>query len=138
MDPRTGLKVLIADDSAELRQRLRALIGDLAGVDTVLEAADGLAALAAIRATSFDAVILDLRMPGRTGMDVLLEARRLFPALVLIVLTNYPYPAYRKRCIENGANFFFDKNTEFMNAVEAVRGLVREPPRPPVFPMEEC
>ena len=125
MEAHTGLKVLIADDSGALRQRLRRMIGDIDGVETVVEAEDGARALELMRAGPFDAAVLDIRMPGASGMEVLQEVRKSIPSLVIIMLTNYPYLAYRVRSAEAGADFFFDKNSEFMKVVEVLNGMVR-------------
>lgn len=125
MDVATGLKVLIADDSAALRQRLRRMISDIDGVESVTEAADGAEAVDLIHSTRFDAAVLDIRMPGRSGMEVLADVKKTVPSLVIIMLTNYPYHAYRVRSSELGADFFFDKNSEFLNIVEVLHGMVR-------------
>ena len=125
MHTHSGLKILIADDSGALRQRLRRMIGDIDGVESVAEAEDGSQALDLLRSTHFDAAILDIRMPGRTGMEVLTEVRKTVPSLVIIILTNYPYHVYRMRSSELGADFFFDKNSEFMKVVEVLNGMVR-------------
>ena len=52
-------------------------------------------------------------MPGGLGIDVLENIKQNDSALMVIVLTNYPYPGYRQKCLQAGADFFLDKSTEF-------------------------
>lgn len=67
-----------------------------------------------------DVVILDIRMPGRNGLDVLRDIKEGSPESKVIILTNYPYPQYRRRCMEEGADFFFDKSSEFEKVTEVL------------------
>jgi DNA-binding response OmpR family regulator len=70
-------------------------------------------------------VILDIRMPGGSGMDVLQAIKREKQAPMVIMLTNYPYPQYRKKCLGLGADYFFDKSTEFEKVTELFKQLRR-------------
>lgn len=117
------LRVLIIDDSVVIRQRLIGLLEETSGVQVAGVATDGRQGLDAILKLRPDVVILDIRMPGIGGIEVLesLQERDVSPTIV--VLTNFPYPAYRKRCHELGAAYFFDKSTEFAAAVDVLRGL---------------
>ena len=117
------LRVVIVDDSAVIRQRLVDLLEDVGGVQVVDVATDGHEGLEAVLTLSPDVVILDIRMPGMSGIDLLQALRHREVSPVLIVLTNFPYPAYRKRCKELGAQYFFDKSTEFPAAVEVLQAL---------------
>jgi len=107
------LNVFIVDDSEILRERLRSILSDIKGVKIVGEAEDVATAKEFLTASTPDVVILDIRMPGGSGIDVLEMIKRQKPSVRVIVLTNYPYPQYRKRCMELGAEFFLDKSTEF-------------------------
>jgi len=60
-----------------------------------------------------DVVILDIHMPGKNGMEVLKELKKFEPAPCAIMLTNYPYPQYRKKCADLGADYFLDKSADF-------------------------
>ncbi len=68
-------------------------------------------------------VILDIRMSDGSGIDVLPEIKKGNQSPLVIVLTNYPYPQYRRKCIEAGADFFFDKSTEFDKVTEVLRHM---------------
>jgi DNA-binding NarL/FixJ family response regulator len=117
------LKVFIADDSTLVRERLDALISEIEGVEVVGQAGDAREALDAIQHLRPDAVILDIRMPGNNGIQVLEAIKKKNVAPVVIVLTAFPYPQYRKKCLEVGAEYFFDKATEFECVAQVVEQL---------------
>jgi DNA-binding NarL/FixJ family response regulator len=70
-------------------------------------------AISGIRIIQPDVVILDIRMPGGNGIDVLQTIKQDEAAPMVIILTNYPYPGYRQKCMQAGADFFLDKSAEF-------------------------
>ena len=92
-------------------------------IEVIGQAQDVPEVFEAIRTLKPDAVILDISMPGGSGIDVLKEIKRDAAAPIVVILTNYPYPQYRKRCAEEGAEFFFDKSTEFHLVSEVLRQL---------------
>jgi len=118
------MKVFIADDSPIVRERLGSLVGEVKGVEVIGQAGDVAEALAGIRRLRPDVVILDIQMPGGSGIEVLRQVKGEHRNFVAIMLTNYPYPQYRKRCMEAGADFFFDKSSEFEEAVRVLARLV--------------
>lgn len=118
-----SIRVFIADDSQLVQVRLVMLLGELAGVEVVGQALTAPAAIAGIRHLQPDVVLLDIHMPGGSGIDVLRSIKNSPLAPVVIVLTNYPYPAYRERCLRLGADFFFDKSTEFDLVLSVLGGL---------------
>ena len=118
------ISVFIADDSDVIRERLVELLTGVGGVVIVGQATDVPTARSGIQATKPDVAILDIRMPGGSGIDVLRSmtrdaARR--PAVIMY--TNYGLPQYRKACADAGADFFFDKSTESHKLAEAIRSL---------------
>ena len=112
--PSDNLKsVLIVDDSTAVRQRLVAILNQIDGVEVVGEATDADEALELCQTLRPDVMTLDLVLPGESGVDVLEQIKQLECSPRVIVLTNYPYPAFRKRCLALGAEFFLNKATEF-------------------------
>lgn len=107
------LKVFIADDSLIVRERLVTMLDELAGIEITGQAENVTEAISAIRRLQPDVVILDIRMPGGSGIDVLQNIKQEEAAPIIIILTNYPYPAYRQKCLQAGADFFLDKSNEF-------------------------
>lgn len=63
-------------------------------------------------------VILDIWMPEESGIEVLQNIKLRERVPIVIILTNYSYPQYRKRCLELGADYFFDKSTELDRMIE--------------------
>jgi DNA-binding NarL/FixJ family response regulator len=114
-----NITVFVADDSIVLRERLLEMLCEIPGVEVLGCAEDGLHAINSIRQLKPDAVVLDIQMPRGTGLDVLKNVKRDGAGPMVIVFTNFPYAQYRKRALEYGADFFFDKSTEF----ELLRGL---------------
>ena len=107
------VSVFIADDSLVVREHLVTMLDELAGIVIVGQAETVAEAISAIGKLRPDVVILDIHMPDGSGIDVLQTIKQDEPAPVVIVLTNYPYPAYRQKSLQAGADFFLDKSTEF-------------------------
>jgi DNA-binding NarL/FixJ family response regulator len=131
------LKVFICDDSATVRARLVTMALDLPDIQVVGQAADAPGCVDAIRQTCPDVVILDIRMPGGNGIDVLRQLKALSPSPKVIMLTNFAYTQYRQKCQEAGADFFLDKSTEFEQiplaleqVLQGLRAVGREAPDP--------
>ena len=83
----------------------------------------------AVRRLRPDAVILDMQMPGGSGIDVLESMKKDGLISTVIVLTNHPYALYRKKCLQVGAKFFLDKSNEFEKVGEVLQGLIRDADR---------
>ena len=107
------LAVYIVDDSQMIRQRLTELVSDISGTEVVGQSADPFEALKSIRKSNPDVVILDIRLPGRSGIDLLKDIKKDPAAPIVIMVTNYPYRQYRQGCMAAGADYFFSKINEF-------------------------
>jgi DNA-binding NarL/FixJ family response regulator len=118
------LRVLIADDSREIRSRLVELVSVLDGVQVVREADDGTEVLEALAEIEIDVLVLDIKMPKMSGIKVLehLQQSGELPETV-IVLTAFPTPQYRCRCLELGAGFFLDKTSEYNRLAQLLRAV---------------
>lgn len=122
------MRVLIVDDSVVVRQRVVAMLSDLQpGIEVVGQAGEVDEAILATRRLKPDAVILDISMPGKSGIEALQAITQDTPAPLVMMLTNYPYSQYRKKCLEAGADFFYDKSTEFCKVSETFRRLIQNP-----------
>ena len=116
------VKVVIADDAVTFRERVNILLADLPRVQVVGETGDGLEALRVILAQRPDVAILDIQMPGASGVQVLRDVKRKIPKTVVIIVTNASSPEYRASCMDRRADFFLDKTGEF----EMIRGIIQD------------
>jgi DNA-binding NarL/FixJ family response regulator len=121
------MKVFIADDSKAVVERLAELLGEeVPGAELVGHAGDAPEAVRGIQEMKPDALILDLQMPGGSGLDVLRAIRTDYPHLHVLICTNYPYPRYREECLIAGADFFLDKSAEFEKIPAILRELIQK------------
>ena len=120
----SSMKVLIADDSQPIRARLIERLSRFPDVQ-LAEAEDTPAALRQMVAFMPDVAVLDIRMPGGGGIKALGEIKQKSPGTTVIIMTNYPYAQYRRKCLDAGAGFFFNKSTEFDQAVETISQLIQ-------------
>ena len=109
------MKILVVDDSRILRQRIISLISDIPGVVIVAEAESSVDAMKHIEKLKPDVMIMDIRMPNGSGIELLKNTQNKYDSLIKIVLTNYPLLQYKEKCLELGANYFFDKSSETEN-----------------------
>jgi len=119
--------VYVVDDSDFVRERLIEMLSELEGVEIAGGTGDPLEAVAAIRQMVPDAVILDIRLPRKSGIEVLRDIKKDKPSPVVIILTNYPYPQYQKECTEAGADYFLNKSTEFNKIADVLKNLTKNP-----------
>lgn len=120
------MTVFIADDSYIVVERLVDILGQIRGLDFIGCAVDALEARQSIERLSPDVVILDLQFPKGRGLDVLKDVKLTRPNTTVLVLTNFSYPPYRKRCLEAGADFFLDKSTDFQRIPEILGKLLED------------
>src|SRR4030042_5163817 len=118
------MKIVIADDSSLLRDRIKSLLNDINDVFVVGEAENGVEALQLIREKEPDLAIIDIRMPEMNGIEVLMKIRDLKMKVKICILTSYPYPQYKKRCFEAGADYFLSKTEDFEEINIIVTGLI--------------
>jgi DNA-binding NarL/FixJ family response regulator len=117
------VKVFIADDSFIVRDHLVTLLDELAGIEIVGQAENVADAIRSIENLQPDVVILDILMPGGSGIDVLRHIKQNGVGPMVIILTNYPFPGYRQKCLQAGADFFLDKSIEFDQIPTLVKQL---------------
>jgi DNA-binding NarL/FixJ family response regulator len=123
---RHDLRVFIADDSSLMRERLAAAFSDIDNVELAGQAVNVQEAIEAILRLKPDVVILDIRMPGGSGLQVLEQVRTGPSPPTVIILTAFPLLQYRKRSEALGAAYFFDKPSDFDRMVEVVRQLAAD------------
>jgi len=93
------MKIVIADDSSLMRDRIKILLTSINHNSEMFEAEDGVEALQLIEENEPDLAILDIRMPGMNGIELLEKIREYHIRIKVCILTSYPYPQYKKRCL---------------------------------------
>lgn len=114
------MKILVVDDSILIRRSLIKLLDQL---DDSLQIAEAVNVPEGIRmAKDFkpEIVIIDIRMPGGSGLDILKELKGMKEKPVTIVLTKYCSEKFQEEAAKSGADYFFDKSTEFEKVIEVV------------------
>lgn len=106
------MKLLLVEDSPEICERLRSMIDGIPGIELLGDADNEADAVRDICAMQPDLVILDLTLVSGNGMEVLRQIKLQAFSGRVIVLTNYAYPQYRKKCMALGADYFLDKSRE--------------------------
>ena len=119
------IRVLIADDHTIVRRGVKQLLAVQPGVEVVAEASDGTEALNRLRENKVDVVILDISMPGRSGLDTLKELKRLYPTISVVVLSMHPLDQYAVRVLRAGALAYITKESAPEELLQAVQKAYR-------------
>jgi DNA-binding NarL/FixJ family response regulator len=119
------IRVLVADDHAVVRRGLKQILTAEPDMTVVAEAADGQEVLDTTRRHPCDVVVLDITMPGRSGLEVLKELKRLRPKLPVLVLSIHPEDQLAVRVLKAGGAGYMTKETAPEELVTAVRAVVR-------------
>ena len=118
------MRVLIADDHAVFRRGLKETIGEAFPKATFGEAKTAQEAVEAVRRHDWEIVILDISMPGLSGLDILDDLRRLRPKLPVLFLSMYPEEQYARRVLKSGAAGYLTKDSIPEELKEAVRRIL--------------
>jgi DNA-binding NarL/FixJ family response regulator len=119
--PSLEISVLLADDHQLVREGLRHLLDATPGVHVAAEAAHGHEALEALRAHPVDVAVLDLSMPGMSGMDLIRRVKTEFPHVAVLVLTMHAEEQYAMRAFRCGASGYLTKDSAATELVHAIR-----------------
>ena len=120
------MRVLLADDSVLILDALHEILYAVDQVVIVASCKNGTDTLEALRKLKPDLAIVDLKMPGLTGIEVLTEIRKENQFTIFIILTLYSTLYYRQLAMEAGADYFFSKADDFDNIAGVVEEMVRE------------
>jgi DNA-binding NarL/FixJ family response regulator len=119
------LKILIGDDHRIVREGLKQVLADAPEIEVVAEADTGPDILSKVallqNQNGLHAVLLDIALPGRDGMDVLQALKKSWPQLPVLMLSTYPEKQYAVRCIKLGASGYLNKSADPDDMIAAVR-----------------
>ena len=124
------LRVFLVEDSEVIRERLTESISSLPNVDVVGHADTEAHAITAVGHTPCDVLVLDLQLRTGHGFNVLkaVRSRPYGSQLIVIVLTNFTSSQYRNRCMEMGADYFFDKSREYDRVCDVLEDMALHRP----------
>jgi DNA-binding NarL/FixJ family response regulator len=117
------IRIVIADDHAIVREGLKRIVSSAAEMEVVGEAANGVEVLQRVRELAFDVLMLDLSMPGRSGMELIKLVRAQNPALRVLVLSMHQELQYAVRAIRSGASGYLTKESAPDQLVQAIRKI---------------
>jgi two-component system invasion response regulator UvrY len=119
------IKLIIADDHPIVREGLKQIIADSSHFTVSDEAGDGPELLDKVRNEDFDVIILDLKMPGMDGLDVLKQLKVEKPRIPVIILTVHPEAQYALRILRAGASGYLTKESVSAELITAIRKVHR-------------
>lgn len=117
------IRIVIADDHAIVREGLKRIVSEAQDMDVLAEAADGTQVMERVRAIEFDVLVLDLSMPGRSGMELIKLVKAERPRLRILVLSMHQELQYAVRAIKSGASGYLTKESAPGELVLALRKI---------------
>lgn len=117
------LRVVIADDHTVVRQGIRGVLEEVAGLEVVGEAGDGDEALRLVSELKPDVVVLDVNMPGRTGLEVASELREAANPTRILILSMHDDPEYVLQAVRSGADGYVLKDVAPADLRDAVKAV---------------
>lgn len=116
-------RILIADDHAIFREGLKQVVATTVNMTVVDEAINSQELLSKIKNNDYDMVILDISMPGRNGLDALLEVKSIKPKLPVLVLSTHPEEQYALRAFKSGASGYLTKGSPTVDLLDALNKI---------------
>lgn len=115
------IKLLIADDHAIVRDGLKQLLALFDDVDVMEEAADGGQVLDALRKDKFDLLLMDMSMPGLSGLDLISRIKVHYPSQRILMLSMHTDPNLATRALKAGAHGYLSKDSDSATLIAAIR-----------------
>jgi DNA-binding NarL/FixJ family response regulator len=117
------VRIVLADDHAIVREGLKRIVGDVEDFTVAGEAADGTEVMKTVRSLDFDVLVLDLSMPGRSGMELIKLVKAEKPKLRILVLSMHQEMQYAVRAIKSGASGYLTKESAPALLEQAIRKI---------------
>jgi two-component system invasion response regulator UvrY len=115
------IRILIADDHTLVREGLKQILSDLPDMAVTDEASNGKEVLDKVRENDFDVILLDISLPGQSGVDILKQIKLIKPELPVLILSMYPEEQYAIRTLRAGASGYLTKDSVPDELIEALR-----------------
>jgi len=117
------IRIAIADDHAIVREGLKRIVAADSGLEILDEAGDGTEVMRLVRERDFDVLVLDLSMPGRSGMELIKLVKAEKPKLRILVLSMHQELQYAVRAIKSGASGYLTKESAPAQLVQAIHKI---------------
>ncbi|MBP6597920.1 MAG: response regulator transcription factor [Giesbergeria sp.] len=118
------IKVVLCDDHAVVRRGIRDTLTEALDIEVTGEAASYAELRDVLRTTSCDVLLLDLNLPGRSGLEVLASVRETHAEIRVLIVSMYPEDQYAVRCLRAGAQGYANKASDPLELITAVRTLM--------------
>lgn len=115
------IRILVADDHAVVRQGVKQILADVADMTVQDEAQNGQETLKKVTDNDYDVVLLDISMPGRSGLEVLEDIKAQHPKLAVLILSMHPEEQYAVRALRAGASGYLTKASAPQELIGAIR-----------------
>lgn len=115
------IKILVADDHTLVRKGLKQILLDISGVEVVDEASNGKEVLNKIESNEYDLLLLDISLPGRSGIDILKQSKCIKPELPVLMLSMFPEEQYAIRSLRAGASGYLTKESAPEELIDAIK-----------------
>ncbi|MFX1675458.1 response regulator transcription factor [Paraburkholderia sp. A2WS-5] len=119
------MRIMIADDHAIIRDGLKRILSTVPDMEVAAEAVDGTDVVEQLRSTAVDVLLLDMSMPGKSGIALIQQIKASHPALPVLVLSMYRESQYAVQAIRAGAAGYLTKNAESDQLIGAIRKVAR-------------
>lgn len=117
------IRVVLADDHRMVRAGLKEILADTGDIEVVAEATNGHEVMARVREVPFDILVLDMTMPGRSGIELIRQVKGEKPALRILVLSMHSEEQYAVRALKAGASGYLTKESAADELVAAIRRI---------------
>ncbi|MBI4196162.1 MAG: response regulator transcription factor [Betaproteobacteria bacterium] len=117
------IRVVLADDHTIVRAGLKELLADLGDIEVVGEATNGHEVMSRVRESEFDVLVLDMSMPGRSGIELIKQVKGEKPRLRILVLSMHSEEQYAVRALKAGASGYLTKESAADQLVAAIRRI---------------
>ena len=117
------IKIIIADDHPLFRRGLKHALEETSDIEVIGEASNGDSLLSMIKSDNLDMVLLDISMPGKSGLDLLKQLKSEHSKLPILILSVYPEEQYAVRFIKAGASGYLTKESAAEKLAEAIRKI---------------
>lgn len=116
-----SIKLIIADDHRLVRDGMKSLLQTETDIEIIAEAENGVELLQILQTQHPDAILLDVTMPKKNGIEAALEIKKMYPDVGIVFLSMHEEPEYVLKCVQAGANSYLMKNVEKAELLIAIR-----------------